>query len=601
MATVVLGGVPTTIDMAEAVTNWTGDTFSLEPDIKVQGSNSVATVITPNAGNNQKIWVAGTWDFSGGGEGEQHIRLWANISFGGNLQTEANDGWAIYLSDGTNESRWTVAGSDTYAGGWVQFVIYTGDTPDNTSGTLDKSAITQIGFHFEALTKPRNVPANAWFDAWRYGDGYYATGGTSGDGIDLDLIAVDDLTNAYGIVTKEKNGSISLRGDFQVGNGSTTTWFKMDNQEAFFVEEKVNAGLYKFHGNGAGCRIDIVDATIKSAGTAAKDKFDFDMSETNLLVCSVVDTKLTNADQITYKLGQTATGNIYNNCGQIIHAGADKDDCTVKNYEGTVNTSALIYNVNADPDGEMDDMTFIKGTVATHAIEFGLLSPLTMTLRDVTCSDYNVSDSQNDSTFHFKRTSGTITLNLVGFTGNASYRTDGATVVIVAGAVALNITAKDALTKAVIEGLAVTAEAGATGPLPYKASVTITRSGSVATVAHTAHGLSTNQKVKIEGAVQNEYNRIKQITWIDANSYSFVVVGTPTTPATGTILATAVIIDELTPAGGVVTDSRVYSANQSVVGNAAKGSAEPVYVRQGISTTIDKDAGTSVEILFNAD
>lgn len=68
-------------------------------------------------------------------------------------------------------------------------------------------------------------------------------------------------------------------------------------------------------------------------------------------------------------------------------------------------------------------------------------------------------------------------------------------------------------------------------------SVTITRSGSTATVTHTGHGLATGQRVLIEGADQQQYNGVHQITVTGSNTYEYTVVGTPATPATGTIIA----------------------------------------------------------------
>lgn len=66
----------------------------------------------------------------------------------------------------------------------------------------------------------------------------------------------------------------------------------------------------------------------------------------------------------------------------------------------------------------------------------------------------------------------------------------------------------------------------------------ITRDGTVATVTQTGHGYSNFDLVKISGAVQAAYNGNKRITVVDANTYTFGgVAGSPTTPATGTILA----------------------------------------------------------------
>lgn len=69
-------------------------------------------------------------------------------------------------------------------------------------------------------------------------------------------------------------------------------------------------------------------------------------------------------------------------------------------------------------------------------------------------------------------------------------------------------------------------------------TVTITRSGTTATVAHTSHGYTKDTQVQISGATQTDYNGIHSITVVNANSYTFSVSNSPTTPATGTIKAT---------------------------------------------------------------
>lgn len=67
-------------------------------------------------------------------------------------------------------------------------------------------------------------------------------------------------------------------------------------------------------------------------------------------------------------------------------------------------------------------------------------------------------------------------------------------------------------------------------------TVTITRSGSTATVSATAHGFVLDQVVEISGAAQTEYNgQFKVESVPDANSFTITVSGTPATPATGSI------------------------------------------------------------------
>jgi hypothetical protein len=129
----------------------------------------------------------------------------------------------------------------------------------------------------------------------------------------------------------------------------------------------------------------------------------------------------------------TFTNNVVSNStatsGALVAGGGDMDGTTITGYEGTADTSALIYNETGDPDGELDNMNITKGTASTHAIEFGTSSPTTMTLRGIDFSGFNASDAQNDSTLRFLRTTGTITVNLIGCSGNISYKKEaGATV-----------------------------------------------------------------------------------------------------------------------------------------------------------------------------
>lgn len=68
-------------------------------------------------------------------------------------------------------------------------------------------------------------------------------------------------------------------------------------------------------------------------------------------------------------------------------------------------------------------------------------------------------------------------------------------------------------------------------------SCTITRVSTTATATCVAHGFSTGDQIKIEGATQTEYNGVHEITVLTVDTFTFTVSGTPATPATGTITA----------------------------------------------------------------
>ncbi len=69
-------------------------------------------------------------------------------------------------------------------------------------------------------------------------------------------------------------------------------------------------------------------------------------------------------------------------------------------------------------------------------------------------------------------------------------------------------------------------------------SVTLTRSGSTVTATTTAaHYLGSSKSVTISGAVETDYNGLQTITVVSATTFTYTISTTPTTPATGTILA----------------------------------------------------------------
>jgi len=83
--------------------------------------------------------------------------------------------------------------------------------------------------------------------------------------------------------------------------------------------------------------------------------------------------------------------------------------------------------------------------------------------------------------------------------------------------------------------------------------LTLTSSGGVVTVTTAvAHGLTTNDVVTIWGAVELEYNGAFTVTVTASNTFTYVILGTPASPATGGIgLSTAERWTDLTVPGPV--------------------------------------------------
>lgn len=118
-------------------------------------------------------------------------------------------------------------------------------------------------------------------------------------------------------------------------------------------------------------------------------------------------------------------------------------------------------------------------------------------------------------------------------------------------------------------------------------SVTITRIGSVASVAHTAHGYSDGDQVAIRGNNEIEYRGVFTITNVTTNAYDFTVTGAPATPATGTITATRMILFGTTNGSGVLEDTAYnYVSDVSIQGTAKSSTSSPLYTLSAILGTI---------------
>lgn len=332
MATATLANVPSVIDNAEATTNWGGDTFALNSGEFVQGNNSVECALTTN-GNND-VYVTGSWDFS---TQDEHLRLWFLITFVGNLA--ASNAIQVFLYDGTNTAYYYWDKSSSYNGGWDQAVIYTGDTPD--SGSVNKSSITRIGIRFVTSTKPRNVPYNALFDAWTYGDGFTVHGGTSIDPLTWDEIATADAVGAYRIVEKV-NGVYFLRGDVQIGDGTNTTYFEPSGQVAVYVDEQINTGLYNIGFVDSASNLTNIDIS-GGAWSAGTQRFTIDASDTDINAFTIDGLQVSLAGTIDFHTGATVQNTSFSDCYQIDPSGATFENNTISNYSETAVNGAILW------------------------------------------------------------------------------------------------------------------------------------------------------------------------------------------------------------------------------------------------------------------
>lgn len=84
----------------------------------------------------------------------------------------------------------------------------------------------------------------------------------------------------------------------------------------------------------------------------------------------------------------------------------------------------------------------------------------------------------------------------------------------------------------------------------------VTRSGTTATLTKTSHGLSTSDKVLIQGFSLQEFNGVFTITVVDANTFTYTISADPSanpsgTPGTVDKVTLGTAVDLTTAFGGI--------------------------------------------------
>jgi len=617
----------TVIDDAEAMgTVWVdiaGAALTLEDEIFLEGSGSAPGYVTTSRDGIFYRWAADQ-DLS-----DTHIYMWINCGVVGILETKAAQGFTFRARGPTisNYLEWDYAGSDdwppTYFGGWFQVVIDLESTPTRTNGTPPlTSAIREVGVTFLSASIMPRMANNIWAD-----------------------ICYSLADGVPGIIVEGQNGGSTpwTWADFPIELGSTSgaavlgpagttvlntsvEFFADDAADHVFtsLNETVLFDNLEFAG------ADLYSITVLGAATGTAD---WEMGEKTGTGATATGAQggsiIADATGVRWSfdadIANIDSNNFY---GTTLQHGSDFQldassneiistlfiDSTTVDGSGAsallgnsyidpntaANNSALIWNVNTNPNGIIDGSTFQKGTNAHHAIEFGtaIADAANFTL---TSCDFGTDfatfveggTTVGDETFHFLDTTGSITLNLVSCTGNFSYRTEGVSVTIVADPVTTLVIVKDNNAAPLLGARVILEASSAAGDLPYLETPTsITRSGTTATVDHTGHGIPDGKKVVIRGATDTLYNGVFVISVTDVDTYTYIMNGTPAaSPATGTLTASGVMLEGLTDSSGEITDSRTITLSQPVIGRVSKGTNSPYFKDSPLSGTVDNTLG----------
>lgn len=535
------------------------------------------------------------------------IIMWAKYDAQASLDTKTNGGFQFIQGSANNAYyHYYIGGSNTLAlRTWFPYVIDPNTaTIDNTTGAPSGSE-RWVGILATLPTTSGPTKGNPIaIDAVRYGrlDVEY-TNGDLGNGYNT-FSGGEAFGNAptrrWGLI-ELIDGAYQIQGFHSFGTAGTAVDFRDSNKVVFIramdnnlTNDAVSTGFNRIEILNASSNVEWDNIIFQALGTRARGVFVHTAGTLTVTSCQFVD-----MDTFSLLSGSSITDSIFRRCNAITAPGSTLNGSSVLSSTVAADASALIWNVATDPDGFLDDMNFSKGAAAHHAIEFGTSSPTSITLRGMTSTGFNASNGQNDSFFYVARTTGTVTINVVGGTGNFSYKSAGAIVNIVVDPVTTLITVRDISTGSVIQNARVQLTVTNGLNFPFEASVSITSSGTVATVTHTSHNLSTGDWVNIEGVTNGEaYNGSKQITVTGVNTYTYTIASGQTSPATGTITSTFMYFNDLTNASGQVTDTRSISNDQAVQGWVRRASSAygTFYKEQPISETIDSVNGLTLNV-----
>ena len=595
----------TDITTAETISGWSAlgggqSGLSDETDYFIQGSQCVSkTGFT--ATTKGQLFNAGTTTITAG----DAVFIWVKQNNRNLMDTVALGGSQVCMGSGTGAfDRFYTDGNDSDGSalaGWRTYCVDPTDTPSATTGS--PGAYTYFGNQWKIQGSGSLKGNPNGIDAIRHGREIQCTAGEAANYATFDGAAVYDsaTTRAWGLITPA-SGSYQFHGAFVMGTSSTAVDFRDSDRVIVVLEDEfVPSGFNEFEIRNASSNVEWNNIQITALGATSPGILTLDVGTFTGVACFFTDLATT-----IFNSSSTVTGCTWNRCEAVTPDGADMSGSSILAPDVAANNSGLIWNVNTDPDGLLDGMEFSKTSgTAHHAIEFGLSIPTTsITLRDCNFgTDFSATEdgSTGDETFHFKDTTGTITLNLVSCTGNFGYRTDGVVVTVVADPVTTAVNVKNSAGSNISGARVLLRASDGTGPLPYQDSVTITQSAGTATVTHTAHGLVTGNYVVITGASPEEYNKQAQITVTGVDAYTYSVDSGLSSPATGTPVSTGAIISGTTNASGNITDSRTLASDQPVTGYARKSTTTPFYKSGRISGVVDNVNGVSFNIILIVD
>jgi len=592
------------VTLAAATTGFTaiggGGAITAETDFSIQDTTCVSKA------------TAATWDTAGTPRGgvlynagtgltlptDGAFLMWIYWWGPGVLANKASGGAELNVGSATTAYKsWYVSGSDDWQfGGWRCYPLNTSVATSRADTGTPSGTQQYLGWQANVGVANAIGKGNPYgIDAIRYGRcDLVLTNGDLANGYATFLGAANwdnTSTRRLGLLIP-RDGAYYMQGLFQMGSSGTAVDFRDANRAIFIANtERVTSNFNKIEIRNASSRVDWTSITITALGTTARGNFEVvDNADVNFASCV-----LTDMGTFVFQSNSTLDNCTFRRCGLVTAGNAIFNACV---FDSTYATAA----VSATSTSAFNGCTFISDG-SSHAIDLGTIAATTSMDWDILLSGYAASNgSSGNEALKVNVASGqTLTLNVgSGYSSPSVYNTGTGTVTIVSGSVTALLTVTNA-TGTAIAGAKVLVKANTGGSLPVNVTVTITNSGTTATVSHTGHAMATGDKVVISGASLAANNGVFPITKLTDNSYSYTMGSSPGSNPTGTIKATYVLLSGDTDANGQISMSRSFATNQPVIGWARKSTSSPYYKQGSVTGTVNTGTGASLSAVLVPD
>jgi hypothetical protein len=599
-----------------------GASLATNTDSYIEGSSSASEKVSATtivAAFSGASITGEPFDLSSTSADREHIFVWIQAT--GASDTLANGGMGIVVIDDLatdSVGQWYVGPRTGYVGGWVPYVIdpnlafdavTAGSASWTTGGNPGQlTGVDAIGCRWKITNTIMGASDNCYIDAVSIGLGYVFTLGDAGstECAFSDLITFEqNASNRYGGMVS-RDGILFMQSRIYIGasSGTTNTEFIDDGFTIIFSYPETPSGsavastFYAFI-----CQLGTGTTTVSlsNGSISAVSPTEFYAKFSGVTSVTLANLSIDRARLIDLDANCSWDGGLIKNSGQIDLGGAP----TFTNLSILSPTDADALKIDATTElANVSNIAFDGAGVGGSGSSAILLTP-----NGGTYNFDNITFANRVSGSHDVRipntTTADTTINVLngGSTPTVNNQGTGA-VTIVTGSVTATLTVTTAAGTP-IQSARVMVKAAAGGGLPYNGSVSISNSGTTATVTHTAHGMASGDKVLIRfvsdtGKIAANEG-IFTITKIDANSYSYTMGSAPGSSPTGTIYATYVLISGDTDVNGQISTTRSFSVDQPISGWARKSSAAPFYKTGAINGTVDKDTGASLSAVLVAD